>query len=397
MISVKEALSAIESAIQPTPAVNTRLEEAAGRRLAEPVLANLTQPPFSASAMDGYACQAACASSHESLLVIGVSSAGERFNGAIGAGEAVRIFTGAPVPDGADCVIIQENVSRGGERITLRSAPKVGDNIRKAGIDFHEGDELFPPGKLLDGPALALAAAANVVALPLRRRPRVALIANGDELVMPGAPRSQDQIICSVPLGLSPLIRKWGGEADFLGIAPDDPKEIRRIVEHALDFDLIIPIGGASVGEKDFMRSAFRELGFVLGFEKVAVRPGKPTWFGALKQTCVLGLPGNPASALVTATLFARAAIDRFLGAPIADNHVFRKAKFASPVQKNGARESYLRAVASVDANGETVIAPHASQDSSLLSTFAASNALLRRAPNAPEALAGELTEYLAL
>ncbi len=397
MISVDEAQSTIARAITPTQTETVGLETAAGRRLAAPLLANLTQPPFDASAMDGYACRAVDARNGGPLSVIGVSAAGDRFNGALRAGQAVRIFTGAPLPDGADCVVIQENATRNGDEITA-DAPSAapGDHIRKAGIDFNKGEELLAPGTQLTGPALALAAAANADNVTVRRAPRVALIANGDELVMPGSTPSQDQIICSVPFALEPMFRDWGADPRFLGVAPDEPAAIRRVAEQALDYDLIVPIGGASVGEKDFMRRVFAELKFETLFEKVAVKPGKPTWFAAGTKAHVLGLPGNPASALVTSILFGRTAIDAFLGAPTSIQSRLGEATLTEPLAQNGPRETFLRGAVAAR-HGETVAAPLKAQDSSLLSVFARSNALLRRKAHAPSAAAGDRIEYLAM
>ncbi|MEO1253090.1 MAG: gephyrin-like molybdotransferase Glp [Pseudomonadota bacterium] len=393
MISVDEARALIAQAFDPLAAERVSLDGAAGRVLAQPAIAQMTQPPFDASAMDGYAVRAADASEGARLSVIGTSAAGERFAGAVSGGEAVRIFTGAPVPDGADAVIVQENIERAGETITVSAGVAQGANIRPAGNDFTNGDELLAAGVALTPPALALAAAASLTHLSVRRRPRIALIANGDELVMPGEERGPDAIICSAPFALAPMIEAWGGAPEFLGIAPDDPAALRAFVERAAGFDLIVPIGGASVGDRDHMRPVFSETGFEMVFEKVAVRPGKPTWFARAGARAAIGLPGNPASAMATAILFVRPAIDAMLGVPASTR--LNRGRLSESVSANGPRETYLRGRVEIDSDGEARLTPNARQDSSLHSVFAASNALIRRAANAPALDRGGAVEYL--
>ncbi len=396
MISVDEAQEKIRRALSPLSAEDCSLADAAGRVLAEPVHAQLTQPPFAASAMDGYAVRFDDLSEiGATLKVTGTSAAGERFDGAVAHGCAIRIYTGAPVPDGADHVIIQEHVTRDGDVITVvekQSAPR---NIRPAGIDFKEGEELLTPGTLLNGPCLTLAAASNMTSVSVRRRPRIALIANGDELVPPGGAPTRDQIISSIPFGLAPMIARWGGSADFLGIAPDDPGAIAEMAKRGFDYDLVVPIGGASVGDKDYMRTVFADLGFTSIFEKVSVKPGKPAWFGAVKGAHVLGLPGNPASAIVTAMLFVKPAVEALLGLETAGG--FLSAPLAAPVAANGPRESYLRAQLLRDDNNRLTVTPHGNQDSSLMSVFAKSDVLVRRMAHAPDAAVGEMVECLVI
>ena len=396
MISVGEAQNNISAALQTLGNETCALEDAAERILAQSVCARLTQPPFAASAMDGYAVRFADAIQEDAKLrVIGTSSAGERFAGDVKENCAVRIYTGAPLPEGADHIVIQEHVLRDGDIICVKEKQTAPKHIRPAGIDFKEGDELIAAGARLNGPALTLAAAANFEELAVRRKPRIALIANGDELIMPGGARTPDQIICSIPYGLAPMIKQWGGSADFLGIAPDDPTAIAKIVERALDYDLIVPIGGASVGDRDYMRSVFQEFGYGPIFEKVSVKPGKPAWFGAVKKTHVLGLPGNPASAMVTAILFVKPAIEAMLGVPNRD--LTFSAPLASALSANGPRESYLRAKLSRNAEGVQTVMPLSNQDSSLMSVFSRADVLLQRLSNAPAANPGDMATCLAI
>lgn len=396
MISVDEAKATIRQALSPLPAETVPLAGACGRVLAEPVQATISQPPFSSSAMDGYAVRLEDARRKGARLkLIGISSAGERFTGALTAGAAVRIFTGAPVPPGADHVLIQEHTERCNDEIVVAKEQEKAQNIRPLGVDFNAGATLIASGTTLTGPALALAAAGNVQNVGAARRPRVALIANGDELIMPGETPGPDEIICSIPFGLCPMIERWGGDAAFLGIAPDNLESIRTLVEQARTYDLIVPIGGASVGDRDFMRAAFSEAGFAPVFEKVSVKPGKPVWFSQSGDTAVLGLPGNPASALVTAILFLRIALARLLGLP--DNETDRLASepAALPLPENGPRESYLRARLVDGPGGTQAVAPFDNQDSSLLSVMAQSDVLVRRAAHAPAIEAGDMVECL--
>lgn len=396
MISVAEAVETIRRALSPLDAEEVAIEGAAGRTLAAPVVAALSQPPFAASAMDGYAVRFAEAHAEGARLSLaGVSSAGERFAGPLPAGAAVRIFTGAPVPEGADHVLIQEEARAEDDEIVVAKAQAKPGNIRAAGIDFSEGERLLEKGARLTGPALALAAAAGAARLRVARRPRVALIANGDELVLPGKAREPDQIICSIPYGLAPMIEGWGAEAVFLGVAPDDKGAIRRLVEQAADCDLVVPIGGASVGERDFMRAVFADLGFRPLFEKVAVKPGKPTWFAPGKSAAALGLPGNPASALVMAILFLRPAIARLLGRR--EDEAIIRARTETALPANGARETYLRARLIEGEDGARRVAAFENQDSSLLSVFARADILIRRPAGTPPAPAGALVECVTI
>lgn len=394
MITVDEALRLIREKTSTIDEEAVSLANGNGRILTDPVRARLTQPPFDGSAMDGYAVRYADAiKAGAQLNVTGESAAGKRFNNALSSSEAVRIFTGAPMPDGADTVVIQENTSRDGDRLIINIPPKPGQHIRKAGNDFAEGDVLLDAGQKLDGPALALAAAGNVTSLNVRRKPRVAMIANGDELIMPGESPGPDEIISSIPFGLAPMILDWGGEPEFLGVARDDPAELKSLINKAEGYDVIVPIGGASVGDRDFMKPVFRDLGFQSFFEKVAMRPGKPAWFGRLNDARIMGLPGNPASAFATAIVFLKPLLCRLLGAE-PDGPI--SAHLTQALSANGERESYLRGRLS-DEIGKAQLTPFSRQDSALLSVFAKSNVLIRRPANSPAADKGDLIECIRI
>lgn len=395
MVSVDEALRLIREHIAELTAESVPLADAAGRVLADAVTSRVTQPPFAASAMDGFAVRwEDVRQSGARLAIIGESVAGERFHGRVGAGEAVRIFTGAPMPAGADHVLIQEEAQRNGAYIICLEDQKRASNVRLAGIDFHIGDGLATKGETLTGPMLALIAAGNIDRVKVVRQPRVAIIANGDELAAPGGDLSDDQIVSSIPFGLAPMISSWGGAPRFLGVARDDPADIRRLIDDAGDCDIIAPIGGASVGDRDFMRDVFSARGAAPIFEKVSVKPGKPTWFAKLDGgRYVLGLPGNPASALVTARLFLKTAIDAALGRR--NDETTRFARLVRPLPANGPRETYLRARLSSAQDGALAIDAFDDQDSSLLSVLARSNALIRRPSGALPAIADALVPYV--
>jgi molybdopterin molybdotransferase len=369
------------------------LDCALGRVLAQPVVAVRDQPPFAASAMDGYALRAA--DTPGNLEVIGESIAGAGFAKALGKNQAVRIFTGAPVPRGADAIAIQEDVRRAGDLIEAPQTAR-GRHIRAQGIDFVAGRTLLEAGSPLDGVALSLAAAGGRAALPVRRRPRIALISTGDEIVAPSARIEPDQIYESVSFGLAGLIQAWGGEPRRLAPRGDDERLIADAAREAFQHcDLMITIGGASVGEHDLVKPALKALGLVLEVDKVSVRPGKPTWFGRTSQGLVLGLPGNPASALVCAFLFLRPILDKMLGRARKDG--FAPALLMDPLPPNGPREHYVRARMSIGKDARACVSPFEQQDSSLLSIFQDSNALIRLEPNAPALEAGALVETLWL
>lgn len=398
MIPVAEAVARITAAFAPLPAETVPLAAARGRVLAEDAVARVTQPPFAVSAMDGYAVRAAdTARPPVALREIGRVPAGGRFAGAVGPGETVRIFTGARVPDGADAVVIQENATADGGRIVVRKAAAAGAFVRPAGLDFRAGAVGLAAGRRLDARALGLAAAMNLPWLRVRRRPRVALLATGDEIAMPGEPVGANQIVSSNALALRAVVEGCGGEALDLGIARDDRESLRRHAAGARGADLLVTMGGASVGEHDLVRSALGDAGLALDFWKIAMRPGKPLMFGALGETRLLGLPGNPVSSLVCALVFLRPALGRMLGLAADAAPETRRARLGAALAANDERQDYLRAALDRRADGALVATPFARQDSSMLSLLAQAGCLVVRPPHAPAARRGAAVDVIPL
>ena len=368
------------------------LSDCLGRFLAEPVAATRDQPPFAASAMDGWAVRAADGEGPK--RIIGESAAGHGFARGLGPGEAVRIFTGAALPDGADAVVIQEDARRDGE-VVHTPAGADARHVRGAGRDFHAGDRLLETGARLDPWRLSLAAAAGRSTLAVAARPRVAILSTGDEVVAPGDTPGRFQIFNSGAVALAALVDSWGGQALSLPLVGDDEAATAHAVADA-GCDLVVTLGGASVGDHDLVKPAMARLGLALEVESVAVRPGKPTWFGVLGDgRRVLGLPGNPASALVCAELFLRPLLRTLLGA--APGPALAAARAATPVEANGDREHWMRATLSRDADGSLWARPLRDQDSSLVTIFAQADALVRRPPAAGAAAVGDVLEVLAL
>ncbi|EAQ01504.1 molybdenum cofactor biosynthesis protein A [Pseudooceanicola batsensis HTCC2597] len=394
MISVDEALDRLFGLSVPLGAEEVPLTEANRRVLARAVEARRDQPPFAGSAMDGYALREAELATGAVFEVIGESAAGARFAGPVGAGQAVRIFTGAPMPEGADRVVIQEDVRREGDRITVTGDYGSGRNVRPAGGDFRTGDRVAAP-RLLSPADVALLAAMNIPRVPVTRRPRVALIATGNELVQPGETPGPDQIVASNSYGLHALLTEAGAEVRLLPIARDRIDALETVFaltrEGHAPADLIITIGGASVGDHDVVAQAAQGLGMEQSFYKVAMRPGKPLMAGRMGDAAMIGLPGNPVSAMVCGHVFVGPVIRHMLGLGAAPAPR-RRAPLAVDVPANGPREHYLRARIGPDG-----IAPDDRQDSALLSVLSGAGALLVRAPHAPAARAGETVDYLPL
>lgn len=380
-----------------TPQAETLILGAAlGRVLATDVFATRDQPPFRSSAMDGYAVHKADLT-RETLSVIGESAAGGRFNDAVGEGQAVRIFTGAPVPDDCDTVVIQENTEKidGGIRLLPDAVTAKSDNIRVQGGDFRKSDPLLSRGDRLDPWRLSLAAAAGRAELEVAKRPRIAVLCTGDELVLPGRTPGPDQIFESGSLALMALIAQWGGAAAYLGVEGDGEAAITEAVRHA-EVDMIVTVGGASVGDYDLVKPALGALGLTLEFETLNLRPGKPTAFGKLADgRKVLSLPGNPASAFVVAQLLLKPWIEASLG--MADQSPFIKAVLAVGVGPAGPRETYMRARLETSDDGRQVVTPFRDQDSSLVSVFARANALLRLPANTDAQEVGAVVEVIRL
>lgn len=394
LLPVDDAIARLLAGVEPLAPEEVPLADAAGRVLAADMPARRTQPPFPASAMDGYAVQAADAREGARLAVIGASRAGERFAGSLGPGQAVRIFTGAPVPEGADAILIQENAEPAGDAILVREAVAPGRYIRPAGLDFRSGDVLLKSGRVLDARAISLAAAMGYAALPVRRRPKVAVLANGDELVPPGAEAGPDQIMSSNGVGLSAMVREFGGEAVDLGIAPDREAAIGAAVDQGAGCDILVVIGGASVGDHDLVQAALAAKGMALDFWRIAMRPGKPMMVGRLAGMRILGFPGNPVSALVCGYIFLKPLIYAMLGRPMDQRLV--TARLGSDLGGNDDRQDFVRArLERID--GEQVAIPFPAQDSSMLATLAAADALIVRPAGAPAARQGERVSVLLL
>ena len=393
MISVAEATRLI---LEHRPARNTirvPVGEAAGHILSEDIVAKISKPPAAVSAMDGYAVRLAdVCDKRATLQVIGEAPAGTPFKGTVSEGQAIRIFTGGTLPDGADHIVIQEDVNRDGDTILCLDSYKNVQHVRDAGLDFREGDIILSAGVLLSAYSASLAAAANHDTLPVYRPLNVALLSNGDELRPPGSQLSPGEIISANPIGLGALLNDWCADAIDLGIAKDSLEAIERKISTAPDgCNIFVAIGGASVGDHDHMRRAFLNAGFEMIFEKVAVRPGKPTWFAKRGDQLVLGLPGNPASALVCANLFLQPLV-------LANDGERLIAAIAStPIAKNGPRESYSRAIATLSSDAKLSVRPLPNQDSSLLTPLTVANCLIRRPPNQMETEVGELVEILLI
>jgi len=394
MISVAQAQAHIAQLITPLPHEMVALEDAAGRVLAAPIKALRDQPPFPASAMDGYAVRAADLSDGATLQVVDEVPAGDFRDLSLNPGQAIRIFTGAPVPSGADHILIQEDATRDGDTITLHANRDTSSYIRPAGGDFRIGTNLSAPRRL--NPAdIALAAAMGNPNLPVFKRPRVAIIATGDELVLPGETPAKGQIVASNSFGLKAQLESAGAQATLLPIARDTLASLAQTFDAAADADLIITIGGASVGERDLVAQAAGDKGLDLAFHKIAMRPGKPLMAGHLGRSVFLGLPGNPVSALVCGLVFARPIIGAMQGLGFTPPQQFT-ARLAAPLGQNGPREHYMRARLEQSGDIQNIM-PEARQDSSLLTVLSSANALLMRPPNDPPKDAGALVKFIHL
>ncbi len=393
MISVEAALARVLALGPVLGGETVVLRQAAGRVMVAPALARLTQPPFAASAMDGYAIQDPDHLSGAELRVIGEAGAGHGFAGTIGPGEALRIFTGAPVPAGADRVILQEDVTRDGARITLGARLEAGRHIRPAGQDFREGDALAAPRRLRPAD-LALLAAMNIPEVSVSRRPIVAILATGDELVMPGEVPGPDQIVASNSFALAALAEAAGAEVRVLPIARDTEPALRFAFGLAAGADVIVTIGGASVGEHDLVGKVAGDLGMERAFWKIAMRPGKPLMAGRMGNAVMLGLPGNPVSAIVCAHLFLLPLLASLQGLP--GRHDIRQARLGAAVEANGPRKHYMRARLA-PGTGLPDIHPFERQDSALLSILSQADALLIRPLGDDLRRPGELVDYLPL
>lgn len=398
LVPVAEALERLLDGAAALPGERVALLDAADRVLAEPVVALRTQPPFNASAMDGYAVRAAdIASVPARLSVVGMAPAGRGFAGTVQQRQAVRIFTGAPLPEGADTIVIQENVrDLGGGSVEVTERTVQGRNIRRLGLDFAKGDVLLPKGRLLDPAALSLAASANHPEVRVVKRPLVAIIATGDELLPPGSDLGPDQIISSNAYGVAAAAQSVGARALDLGIAPDRREAIAALVEKAVKAgaNVIVTLGGASVGDHDFVHDVLTGQGMTLDFWKIAMRPGKPLMFGRLGDIRCIGLPGNPVASLICTQLFLKPLLARLGGRAFQQD--IRRARLGAAMPANDLRQDYVRAVV-IDDAGTLVATPFGIQDSSMLKMLADADGLIVRTPFAPAAAAGSPCDVLML
>ena len=387
LMPVAEALERVLAGVTRSGAESVSIRLAAGRTLNGPLISALTVPPFDASSMDGYAVRASdIAKLPTQLKITGESAAGWPFAGTVSKREAVRIFTGAPVPDGADTVVIQEDTKSDGKHVSILEATVKGGNIRARGIDFHDGDMVLTDGCRFNPRDVMLAAASGHALIACTRKPIVAIVATGDELVEPSDRPQAGQIVASNSYGLSALIEAAGGEPRLLGIAQDTHDSLAQKISEAHGCDILVTTGGASVGDHDLVRPALEAAGAKLDFWKIAMRPGKPTFFGMLGHMRVLGLPGNPLSAMLGARIFLVPLISKMLGR--SDSLQTFKAILATPLAANGPRDHYMRAA--LDASHMPPrVTPQAIQDSSLIKSFADAQCLIVIPANAPAQSSG--------
>ena len=390
MISVEEALSRLLEPLEKLPPEQVSIAEGIGRVLAEGVAARRTQPPFAVSAMDGYAVRAEdVAAVPAELRIVAEVPAGAGFGGDVGAGEAARIFTGAPLPAGTDTIVIQEDTERDGDRVRILEGAPRGRYVRREGLDFGEGEVLLGVGRRLTVRDIGLLAAMNRPWLFVHRRPRIGILSTGDEIVMPGDPIGPHQIVSSNSLALAAFAAACGAVPVSVGNAPDDPGALRRIAAATRGVDLLVTTGGASVGDHDLVRDALAADGLELDVWQIAMRPGKPLMVGRYRGTPMLGLPGNPVSTLVCALLFLKPALDRLAGAsPAAE--AAPTARLGVALAKNDRREDYLRSRLARAADGTLEVFPFEAQDSSMMRLLAAADCLVLRPPHAPAVAAGE-------
>jgi molybdopterin molybdotransferase len=395
MISVDEARTRILADLRPTPAEIVALAEAWNRVTAAPIVARLTQPPADVSAMDGYALRAVDGTLHAALTVIGAAPAGHPFDGSVGPGQTVRLFTGSIVPQGADAILLQEDATRDGDTVRVNEAVKPGRHIRRAGQDFSRGDEVIPAGRRITARDVGLAAAANHPWLSVHRRPRIAILATGDEIAMPGEPIPTGGIVSSNSHALAALVRAAGGLPTVLPIAQDTREAVAAVADAVAGADMLVTTGGASVGDHDLVIEGLQTRGMVVDFWQIAMRPGKPLLFGWLGPregtregareggVPVLGMPGNPVSALVCGILFLLPALSRLSGLPAAPPPI-TTAVLGEPVAANDHRADHLRATVAIDPAGRLRVTPFPVQDSAMLRRLTLADALVLRPPHAP-------------
>ncbi len=396
LLPVDEALTRILNGIKPVGVETILLDQALGRVLAKTVIAKRDQPPFPASAMDGYAVRFDdIITLPATLKRVGTSAAGHAFKGKVKPGTAVRILTGAPVPKDTDTVVIQENTITDGTVLTVVQETQRGKNIRRAGLDFAKGDMLVPAGTKLSARDIGLLAAGNAVTIKVYRRPKLVLFTTGDELVLPGDRPRADQIISSNSHALTAMASQFGAEVVNLGIVKDSLKATIAAIKKGLGADILLTTGGASVGDHDYVQEAFKACGVKINFWKIALRPGKPFMYGRKDKTHVMGLPGNPVSALVTALIFLKPLLDLMTGLPVQNETT--TAILDGHLEANDSRQDYMRATLKIAPDGRRIVSPFAAQDSSMQRTLQSSQALIVRPPHAPAAHSGTEIPVLLL
>lgn len=399
MLTVEQARQKILGSARQTAKIEVETPHALGFVTTADIRANRTQPPLALSAMDGYALRGEDLDGNQlsGLNIIGEAPAGHPYDGEVATGECVRIYTGSVVPEGADTVVIQENVSRHDDILTINQNPSPGANVRAPGTDFHRGECVMKKGVRLNERDIGLLAAANISSLSVAKRPRVGILSTGDEIVPLGITPNDGQITESVAPLLGAMVSRAGGTPTLLGIAGDRVEEITAATTDAIDgLDILVTIGGASVGDYDLVRPAMEAAGLVVDFWKIAMKPGKPLMFGKFGNKPLLGLPGNPVSAYVCATLFLVPLIESMQGVAL-PGPLIETASLAVPLPANGPRETYMRGKLLPEPGGRLLAAPHAMQDSSVLSALASSDCLIRREANASALDEGSLVQIIRL
>jgi len=397
LLPVAEARKLIVDDLHAVEIETAKLGDALKRVMRAPAIAQVSHPPADVSAMDGYAVRTDdIPAAPATLTVIGESAAGHPWRGTIGASQAVRIFTGAYLPQGADAIVIQEDTKSDGAIITVTEAPTRGRHIRPAGQDFRTGDEVLAAPRRLTARDIGLLAAMNLPQVSVSRRPRIGVLSTGDEIVLPGQPVGEGQIVSANGPGLCAFITAHGGEAIHLGVVKDDPEALIRAAQHTQQLDMLITSGGVSVGDHDVVKSALTKVGFKATFHKIAMRPGKPLLYGRLNGAPILGLPGNPVSAMVCAVLFLGPALDKLLGLEGAAPATMR-ARLAEDMKANDSRADHIRVGVERDSDGMPLAVPVGRQDSAMIANLARADALLVRSPFAPAAKAGEMVEIIPL
>jgi molybdopterin molybdotransferase len=396
LMHVADALERILKNVRPLKMEKILLEEACSRVLALTSKARRTQPPFVASAMDGYAVRHGdITAAPVTLKLIGTSAAGHGFGGVVKPGTAVRILTGAPLPKGADTVVIQENTKVSNFNLNVLETATMGKNIRRAGLDFAKGDILVERGAKLSPRDIGVLAAGNHALVAVFQKPRVVIFTTGDELVLPGEKPKADQIFSSNSHALSAMLQQFGADVVNLGIVKDNLKATIKAVQKGFAADVLITTGGASVGDHDYVQAAFKACGVKIDFWKIALRPGKPFMYGRKGTTHVMGLPGNPVSALVTARIFLKPLLNLMSGLPVGEPD--HQAVLQGVLPQNDNRQDYIRATLTIAADGQRIVTPFAMQDSSMQRVLQSSQALIVRPPIADAAQNGDVVSVLLL